>query len=115
MQVYILSIWLTLWNLQKAVKESSSHEPKAENPVVQTDKEGGKYISLTDKRRATVREFKGTSRWCEVDDHATECLLLGVTYLDIREYYTKDGELLPSKKGISLNIEQVSSDPSIHP
>jgi len=44
-----------------------------------------KYIlllfQLTDKRRVSVRDFRGK------------------LYVDIREFYEKDGEYLPGKKG----------------
>ena len=48
------------------------------------------YIDLGKKRRAVVRSFKGTP------------------LLDIREYYGEEGEEKPGKKGISLQLEQVS-------
>ncbi|POY70446.1 hypothetical protein BMF94_6514 [Rhodotorula taiwanensis] len=57
-------------------------------PEVQTDGAGDTYVELAKNRRATVRDFKGK------------------TYVDIRETYEKDGETLPGKKGIMLNIEQ---------
>jgi hypothetical protein len=50
---------------------------------------GEKYIELGKKKRATVREFKGT------------------VLLDIREYYGADDQEKPGKKGISLTLEQV--------
>ena len=30
----------------------------------------------------------------------------GKTYVAIREYYEKDGEMLPGRKGINLNMEE---------
>ncbi|PHH52382.1 putative RNA polymerase II transcriptional coactivator [Ceratocystis fimbriata CBS 114723] len=44
--------------------------------------------ALSGKRKITLSEFKGA------------------TYVNIREYYDKDGVELPGKKGISLNLEQ---------
>ncbi|GHJ90175.1 hypothetical protein NliqN6_6577 [Naganishia liquefaciens] len=50
---------------------------------------GENYIELSNKRRATVREFKGS------------------TLIDLREYYTdKSGEEKPGAKGLSLTAEQ---------
>ncbi|KXZ56426.1 hypothetical protein GPECTOR_1g38 [Gonium pectorale] len=43
---------------------------------------------LAEKRMAAVSEFKGTC------------------YLGLREYYEKDGKLLPGKKGVSLNLAE---------
>jgi hypothetical protein len=48
-------------------------------------------VDLGKKKRATVRSFKK------------------VALLDIREYYGADGEEKPGKKGISLNLDQVST------
>ncbi|KAJ8764891.1 hypothetical protein K2173_010356 [Erythroxylum novogranatense] len=45
---------------------------------------------LSDKRRVTIQDFRGT------------------TLVSIREYYKKDGKELPSSKGISLKEEQWS-------
>ena len=57
---------------------------------------GEKYIELGKKKRATVREFKGT------------------VLLDIREYYGADDQEKPGKKGISLTLEQVGQSPFLH-
>lgn len=44
-------------------------------------------IKLDNKKKVSIRKFKGE------------------TYIDIREYYEKDGEKKPTKKGISLKPE----------
>ncbi|KAI0633754.1 transcriptional Coactivator p15-domain-containing protein [Trametes polyzona] len=49
---------------------------------------GEKFVELGKKKRATVRQFKGS------------------TFLDIREFYGDDNDLKPGKKGISLAREQ---------
>lgn len=36
----------------------------------------------------------------------TETTSKGKTYLDIRKFYTKDGELLPTRKGIMFSVTQ---------
>lgn len=51
--------------------------------------ESGEISWELDKNRSVkVREFKGK------------------TFIDIREYYEKDGKQLPGKKGISLSVSQ---------
>ncbi|KAJ6625622.1 transcriptional Coactivator p15-domain-containing protein [Mycena sp. CBHHK59/15] len=62
---------------------------KAEEPTdVQCTPDGEKFINLGKNKRATVRHFKGN------------------TFIDIREFYTANGEDKPGKKGISLGLEQ---------
>lgn len=55
------------------------------------DSDGSTTFELTNNRRLTVRSFKGK------------------VYVDIREFYLKDGDWLPGKKGIALSPEQWNS------
>ena len=49
----------------------------------------GEWVSnLSDQKRVSVRAFKGNLS------------------VDLREYYLKEGDWLPTKKGISLDLEQ---------
>ncbi|KAK7078042.1 Transcriptional Coactivator p15 (PC4), partial [Halocaridina rubra] len=48
--------------------------------VAKKDSSGDTYFDLEGLKRVTVREFKGK------------------IYVDIREYYEKDGKVLPGKK-----------------
>ncbi|KAL5485232.1 hypothetical protein ACEPAI_7874 [Sanghuangporus weigelae] len=57
-------------------------------PKVFTNSDGEKFVDLGKKRRVTVRSFKGS------------------VLVDIREFYGKDDDLQPGKKGISLSPEQ---------
>ncbi|KAJ0161258.1 putative RNA polymerase II transcriptional coactivator [Colletotrichum tanaceti] len=52
------------------------------------DKEGNAFWDLSNKRRIGISQFKNT------------------TFVNVREYYEKDGEMLPGKKGISLTVAQ---------
>lgn len=52
-------------------------------------------IDLGGKKFVTVREFKGK------------------VLIDVREYYQKDGQWLPGKKGISMSKEQYNTLKSV--
>ncbi|EXJ60175.1 hypothetical protein A1O7_04327 [Cladophialophora yegresii CBS 114405] len=58
---------------------------------VQVDADGNKYWEIAKARRVTLSEYKGQ------------------TMVGIREYYEKDGQWLPGKKGISLTLDQYSA------
>ncbi|KND89676.1 putative RNA polymerase II transcriptional coactivator [Tolypocladium ophioglossoides CBS 100239] len=55
------------------------------------DDEGNPFWELSNKRRVGVSQFKNL--WM----------------VNVREYYEKDGKMLPGKKGISLSIEQYTA------
>ncbi|KAF8658328.1 hypothetical protein AX16_002095 [Volvariella volvacea WC 439] len=71
-------------------EESEDESPRGGNAGITVKKgpEGEKYVELANKRRVTVRKFKGS------------------TYVDIREFYGSDGKENPGKRGISLTLEQ---------
>ncbi|KAK1654204.1 transcriptional Coactivator p15 [Colletotrichum phormii] len=52
------------------------------------DKDGNSFWDLSNKRRIGLSQFKNT------------------TFVNIREFYEKDGDMLPGKKGISLTVPQ---------
>ncbi|XP_072938548.1 RNA polymerase II transcriptional coactivator [Epargyreus clarus] len=67
-------------------KDPPPHK-KAKTGSARTDDKEPTWV-LQGKKLVKVREFKGK------------------VYVDIREFYEKNGELLPGKKGISLTPEQ---------
>lgn len=73
---------MSRWGKRKA----SSTDAKEEDSGVDN---GVTACELSQTRKVVVKEWKGQ------------------ILVDIREYYTsKDGQLMPSKKGISLTLEQ---------
>ncbi|THH30427.1 hypothetical protein EUX98_g3759 [Antrodiella citrinella] len=69
-------------------REDEKDDEDEDDSLVKFDSDGRRFIDLGKKKRATLSEFKGT------------------VYLDIREFYEKDGEAKPGKKGISISKEQ---------
>jgi hypothetical protein len=71
----------------KIDKDTSSSNPAGQK----VDSNGDVYWELSRLRRVTVSTFKGK------------------TMVSIREYYEKDKQELPGKKGISMTIDQFNS------
>jgi hypothetical protein len=71
-------------------EEGGSKEEEDENakPKMEVNDDGEKYWSLSKNKRVSVSSFKGK------------------TLVNLREYFEKDGEWLPTKKGITLNLDQ---------
>lgn len=70
---------------QPASKKSKSDNSKSDSKSKSgTENEW----SLGKNKMVKINEFRGTK------------------YIDIREYYEKDGKTLPGKKGIMLNLQQ---------
>ncbi|KAF2495440.1 PC4-domain-containing protein [Lophium mytilinum] len=69
--------------ITKKAKATSSGPPEQHK-----DSDGQPYWELGTKNRVSIAEFKGK------------------TFVNIREYYEKDGKWLPGKKGIMLPPEQ---------
>ncbi|KAK0335705.1 hypothetical protein LTR91_020064 [Friedmanniomyces endolithicus] len=83
----------------KKAKNAGANPSKksAISPLIQVDDEGNDYWELSDTRRVGVSTYKG------------------MTLINIREYYEKDGKSLPGRKGISLSVDQYTALLSVLP
>ncbi|XP_061409361.1 activated RNA polymerase II transcriptional coactivator p15 isoform X1 [Lethenteron reissneri] len=70
---------------KKARTEASTSKPAARAQESESD---NNMFQLSKMRYVSVREFKGK------------------VLVDVREYYDKDGDMKPTKKGISLAVDQ---------
>ncbi|KAG5656315.1 hypothetical protein KAF25_004591 [Fusarium avenaceum] len=74
--------------------ETASKRVKSTATSVESDgkdDDGNPFWELSNKRRVGVADFSKK------------------TFVNVREYYEKDGKTLPGKKGISLSIEQYNA------
>eukprot|EP00250_Pteridium_aquilinum_P010000 c19081_g1_i1 orf=418-1044(-) len=62
--------------------------PKQQRKQIVGDDDDNLICQLSSKRNVSIQKFRGK------------------TFVSIREYYEKDGELRPSAKGISLSVDQ---------
>ena len=72
--------------MAKRENESDPSLP-GDGPLMKRNKEQKPYWELNKKKRVTVSKFKNT------------------VLVDIREYYEKDGEMLPGNKGVALTMD----------
>ncbi|KAM3503299.1 hypothetical protein MY11210_008778 [Beauveria gryllotalpidicola] len=75
--------------VHKVVKKSRPNTSLA-SPTGKDD-EGNPFWELSGKRRVGISKFNNA------------------IMVNIREYYEKDGKVLPAKKGISLSVEQYTA------
>ena len=75
--------------LASTIFYSSNQDEPADNiPPLKKNEKDETYSELSRKRRFTVCDWEGAVK------------------VDIREFYERDGKLLPGKKGISLTLDQ---------
>ncbi|XP_050208355.1 RNA polymerase II transcriptional coactivator KIWI-like [Mercurialis annua] len=71
-------------------ENSEGHAPPKKASKIAAADESDELVvcEVSKNRRVTVRNWQGK------------------VWVDIREFYVKDGQLLPGKRGISLNVDQ---------
>jgi hypothetical protein len=83
---------------KKSGEKSSPHCSTASAVLQpQRDKEGDIYWEISKARRVTINDYRGKKM------------------VSVREYYEKDGEWLPGKKGISMTLDQYNAFVSLLP
>ncbi|KAL9104692.1 MAG: hypothetical protein Q9163_000370 [Psora crenata] len=75
----------------KKLKAERKRKVEGDDDLAKKGEDGNTVWEISKNRRVGISEFKGK------------------VMVDIREYYEKDGEMLPGKKGISLPVDQYNA------
>lgn len=94
--------------MKETLEREETEEVKEDEDVVDEDDEDDEEETGGGKKRKYETDEEGNFMICELSAKRKVVVnqFRGKTLVSVREYYEKDGKVLPSSKGISLTSEQ---------